>query len=73
MEQDLKLRTTEDGIRQNYESEKEAVITYLMALQHQNFILGNSITNLVQKWPAPPPVTTTEAVPLFGILLETKD
>ena len=49
----------------------------MMALQHQNFVLGNSITNLVQKWPPPPTQldqdTTKEALGMFGILLETKD
>ena len=73
VEQDLKMRTTEDGVRKNYESEKEAIITYLLALQHQNFILGNSITNLVKKWPPPPtqsvPNTTNGVLPMFGILL----
>ena len=72
VEQDLKLRTTEDGVRQNYDTEKEAIITYLLALQHQNFILGNSITNLVKKWPPPihtAPNTTNGVLPMFGILL----
>ena len=75
MEQDLKLRTIEDGLRANWDTEKEAIITYFRALQHQNFVLGNSITNLVNKWPPPPPVqnTTNEVLPMFGILLETKD
>ena len=75
MEQDLKLRTIEDGVRANWDKEKEAIITYFKALQHQNFVLGNSITNLVNKWPPPPPVptTTNEVLPMFGILLENKD
>ena len=72
MEQDLRLRTTEDAVRTNYSSEKEAIITYLMALQHQNFVLGNSLTNLVKKWPKVPP-TINEVPAMFGILLESKD
>ena len=75
MEQDLKLRTIEDGVRANWDTEKEAIITYFRALQHQNFLLGNSVQNLVSKWPPPPPAqtTTNEALSMFGILLETKD
>ena len=75
MEQDLKLRTIEDGVRANWNTEKEAIITYFRALQHQNFLLGNSVQNLVSKWPPPPPAqtTTNEALSMFGILLETKD
>jgi len=43
-----------------------------MALQEQNFVLGNSLTNLVKKWPKVPP-TINEVPAMFGILLETKD
>ena len=75
MEQDLKLRTIEDGLRANWDTEKEAIITYFRALQHQNFVLGNSITNLVNKWPPPPRVqnTTNAVLPMFGILLENNN
>ena len=74
-EQDLKLRLLEDNLRDKYIENKEDIITLITALQHQNFVLGNSITNLVNKWPPPPPVpaTTNEVLPMFGILLETKD
>tara|TARA_Y100001963_G_scaffold92104_1_gene126837 strand:- start:74 stop:268 length:195 start_codon:yes stop_codon:yes gene_type:complete len=61
-----------DRLQEGYHDKKEDIITLLIALQHQNFALGNSITNLVQKWP-PPPTTTAEELPLFGILLETRD
>ena len=71
-EQDLRLRTTEDGIRANYESNKEDIITLLMALQRQNFVLGNSLTNLVEKWPKVPPIIN-EVPAMFGILLENKN
>ena len=49
--------------------------TIFVALQHQNFLLANSVTNLVKKWPKPPKVqtTTNEDLSMFGILLETKD
>ena len=70
-EQDLKLRLTYDALRKP-ETRKEDIITYLMALQEQNFVLGNSLTNLVTKWPKVQP-TINEDLSMFGILLETKD
>ena len=74
-EQDLKLRVLHDKLQDTFHDHKEDVITLLMALQHQNFVLGNSITNLVSKWPKPPKVhpTINEVPAMFGILLETKD
>ena len=71
-EQDLRLRLIHDNVDRTYESNKEDVITFLMALQHQNFVLSNSLTNLVEKWPKDQP-TTNGGLPMFGILLETKD
>ena len=50
-EQDLKMRLLNDKLIENYHDKKEDVITLVMALQHQNFVLGNSITNLVNHWP----------------------
>jgi hypothetical protein len=78
MEQDLKLRILHDKLHESYIDKKKDIITLMMALQHQNFVLGNSITNLVQKWPTPSQIqtdqaTTKEALAMFGILLETKD
>ena len=72
MEQDLKIRVLHDKLEEGYHDKKEDIITLILALQHQNFVLGNSITNLVQKWP-PPPTTTYEDLSMFGILLETKN
>ena len=54
------------------ETRKEDIITLLLALQKQNFVLGNSLTNLVDKWPKVHH-TTNEDLSMFGILLETKD
>ena len=54
MEQDLKLRLLYDGIS-NPETPREDIITVFMALQEQNFVLSNSLTNLVNKWPKKPP------------------
>ena len=75
MEQDLRLRVLEDKLQEGYHDKKEDVITLLMALQHQNFVMGNSIENLIKQWPQPPTVPTTinEVLPMFGILLETRD
>ena len=76
MEQDLKLRTMYDALSKP-ETEKEDIITLIMALQKQNFVLGNSLTNLVDKWQERLTQmdlnTTREVLPMFGILLETKD
>ena len=76
MEQDLKLRNIYDALNKP-ETRKEDIITFLMALQKQNFVLGNSLTNLVEKWQEREILmdltTTKEVLPMFGILLETKD
>ena len=71
VEQDLKLRLIEDKLKSGDVDYKD-VVTLFMALQHQNFILGNSLTNLVQKWPKVQP-TINEVPAMFGILLENKD
>ena len=46
--------------------------TLFIALQHQNFVMANSIKNLLKKWPKDPPIIN-EDLTMFGILLETKD
>ena len=75
MEQDLKLRQLEILLAQP-KTKKEDIITVMIALQEQAFVLSNCIKNLIDKWPKPPTTTdprTTNEVPLmFGILLETK-
>ena len=78
MEQDLKLRVLNDKVREGYHDKEEDIITLLIALQHQNFVLSNSITNLVRKWPPPPQtqkdqLIINEVLPMFGILLENKN
>ena len=47
MEQDFKMRVIEDQLRDNY-NRKEDVITLLLALQRQNFALGNALKNLIE-------------------------
>ena len=41
---------------------KEDIITVYLALQKQNFVLSNSLMNLVENWPKEPFAT-------FGILI----
>ena len=74
MEQDLKLRLLYDNLIKP-ETQKEDIITVFMALQEQAFVLSNSLTNLVHKWPKPPsvPAITNAAQPLSGILFVTKN
>ena len=49
-EQDLKMRVLKDKLNENYDDHKEDIITLFLALQKQNFVLGNSLTNLLEKW-----------------------
>ena len=75
MEQDLKLRLLYDGLI-NPETKKEDIITVFMALQEQAFVLSNSLTNLVNKWPKNPPqvhTITKEDLSKFGTLFVIKD
>ena len=75
MEQDLKLRLMYDNLIKP-ETKKEDIITVFMALQEQCFVLGNSLTNLVNKWPKQPPkvqATTKEELSKSGILFVIKD
>ncbi len=71
-EQDLRLRVLHDRLQETYHDHKDDVITLLLALQQQNFVLGNSITNLVNKWPKVQPTINAD-LSMFGILLENKN
>jgi len=75
LEQQFKMRQIEDALK-NEESAKEDIITVFLALQKQNFILSNSLTNLLKNWPKPTqldPTTIDEVLSKFGISSETKD
>jgi hypothetical protein len=75
LEQQFKMRQIEDALR-NEESAKEDIITIFLALQKQNFVLSNSLTNLLKNWPKPTqldPTTIDEVLSKFGISSETKD
>ncbi len=48
MEQQFKLRRIKDYL---HEASKDDIITVFEALQHQNFVLSNTVSNLVKLWP----------------------
>ena len=45
------MRVIRDKITAGYHDNKDDIIEVFMALQKQNFVLGNSIKNLVDHWP----------------------
>jgi hypothetical protein len=65
------MRLLEDRLN-NDDVDKKDIITVFLALQKQNFVLANSMINLVKQWPKAPPITN-EVPAMFGILLESKD
>jgi hypothetical protein len=60
VEQSFKLRRLQDLLP---DARKEDIITIFMALQHQNFVLSNTVSNLVKQWPMSkvPATTNVEA------------
>jgi hypothetical protein len=54
IEQQFKLRRIDDLLPG---ASKEDIITVFKALQHQNFVLSNTVSNLVKQWPTHPPIT----------------
>ena len=71
MEQEFALKKLEVRLESG-EVAYEDLATIFLAMQHQNFVLSNSLTNLVHKWPKVPPTINAD-LSMFGILLETKD
>ena len=57
MEQDFKIHRMEDLLPN---ADKADIITILLALQHQNYVLCNTVSNLVKQWPNHPPTTPEE-------------
>ena len=55
MEQEFKMRRLDDMLPT---ADKEDLITVFVALQRQNFVLSNTVSNLVKQWPNHPPITT---------------
>lgn len=75
MEQQFKMRQIEDALK-SPEAGKEDIVTIFLALQRQCFVLGNTVSNLVKKWPTPTYTdlpTTNEAQSMFGTSFGTKD
>jgi len=69
------MRQIEDALKSD-ESRKEDIVTVFLALQKQNFVLSNSLTNLLKNWPKPTQLdhtTIDEVLSKFGISSETKD
>jgi hypothetical protein len=48
MEQQFKLRRIKDLLPQ---AKREDLYTLIESLQHQNFCLANTVSNLVKEWP----------------------
>ena len=67
MEQDLRMRVMKGKLNEDFHEHKDDIITLLLALQKQNFVLGNSLTNLVEKWN-----TIEEGALMYGILSANK-
>lgn len=74
MEQEFKLKRLELLLQ---EASKDDIITVFLSLQHQNFVLGNTVSNLIHKWPISnhptDPDTINEVLLKFGTLFEIKD
>jgi len=61
------MRILKDRLNENYHEHKDDIISLFLALQKQNFVLGNSLTNLLKQW-----TTIEEAVSRSGILFEIR-
>jgi len=48
------------------ETRREDIVTILVALQRQNFVMANSLMNLVDRWPTPD--TLRSILPDVGII-----
>ena len=53
-EQDFRVRQLEVMLPKD-EVDKKDIITLLLALQKQNFVLSNSLMNVVENWPKEQP------------------
>ena len=47
LEQEFKLKLVENKLRENYDRNKEDIITLFLALQKQNFVLTNNLKNII--------------------------
>jgi len=48
LEQEFKMKVLEDRLNIIYHENKKDVITLFLALQKQNFVMGNSLKNLIE-------------------------
>ena len=48
LEQEFKLKLVEDKLRERYDTNKEDIITLFLALQRQNFALGNALKDFIE-------------------------
>ena len=64
-EQDLKMRLLKDRLESG-EVDYKDLVTVFIAMQEQNFVLGNSLMNLVKNWPNENHlfVTASEGIPV---------
>jgi hypothetical protein len=72
LEQKFKLKRMKDLLPK---ARKEDLETLIDSLQHQNFCLANTISNLLKEWPTKPtdlPITEG-VISKFGISSATKD
>ncbi len=60
MEQSFKMRRLQDLLP---DADKEDIITLFISLQHQNFVLANTVSNLVKLWPTSKDLNTTKGDP----------
>ena len=71
MEQEFKMRRLKDMLDT---LDGDDIKEVFIALQHQNFILGNTIANLLKEWGKPQNHSTINVdQSLFGTLFGTKD
>jgi hypothetical protein len=68
MEQQFKMRRINDTLKH---ADKADIITVFEALQHQNFVLSNTVSNLVKLWPTSHLPTTPEDQLNAGMQSET--
>ena len=57
MEQQFKMRKIDDYLAV---ASKDDIVSVFVALQRQNFILSNTVSNLVKQWPIHPDITPEE-------------
>tara|TARA_R100001230_G_C5636975_1_gene143660 strand:- start:649 stop:873 length:225 start_codon:yes stop_codon:yes gene_type:complete len=67
------LRLIKDSLEKETATKEDIIIVFL-ALQKQNFILGNCLTNLLENWPTTKDQDTIKEDPLIlGILFANKN